>query len=81
MLAPVPRRGYTGPVIRNPHILRAFEDDLARGTPVDYQANLRLVESMLAEAVLLGAWPAPDPLAGVEVDIRVARILNVRRPA
>jgi hypothetical protein len=66
-------------VIRNPHILRAFEDDLARRTPVDFRQNLLVVEAMLAEARLLGAWPASEPLAGVEVDIRVARILNVRR--
>jgi hypothetical protein len=68
-------------MIRNPKILRAFEDDLARRTPPDHFAGLRLAEAMLEEARSLGVWPPTDPLEGVEIDIRVARILNVRRPA
>jgi hypothetical protein len=65
-------------MIRNSRILRAFEDDLARRTPPDHLGNLRLVEAMLEEARQLGVWPPADPLEGIEVDIRMARILNVR---
>jgi hypothetical protein len=65
-------------MIRNPHILRAFEDDLARRTPPDHLGNLRLVEAMLDMARQLGVWPPADPLEGIEVDIRVARVLSVR---
>jgi LmbE family N-acetylglucosaminyl deacetylase len=68
-------------MIRNPHIVRAFEDDLARRSPPDHLANLRLAEAMLEEARQLGAWPPANPLEGIEVDVRVARILHVCRPA
>ncbi len=67
-------------MVRNLQLLRAFEDALARRTPVDHLQNLRLVEAMLEEARELGVWPPPDPLEGIETDIRVARIVNVRRP-
>jgi hypothetical protein len=30
------------------------------------------------EARLVGAWPPADPLAGIEVDLRLAQALNVR---
>jgi hypothetical protein len=65
-------------MIKNPHLLRAFEDDLARRTPPDHLGNLCLVEAMLDLARQLGVWPPADPLDGIEVDIRVARVLNVR---
>lgn len=68
-------------MIRNPHILRAFEDEFCRRTPPDHLLNLRIVEAMLEEARQLGVWPPADPLEGVDVDIRVARILNVRTAA
>jgi len=67
--------------MRQPHILRAFEDDLARRTPPNHLENLRLVEAMLEEARQLGVWPPADPLEGIEVDIWVARVLHVRRPS
>lgn len=66
-------------MIRNPRVLRAFEDELARRTPADHLGNLRLVEAMLEEARQLGVWPPVHPLDGIEVDIRVARVLNVHR--
>ncbi len=46
--------------------------------PADFARNLRLLEAMLAHARSLGAFPPPDPLEGLEVRIRMARVLNVR---
>ena len=56
--------------------LAALDRRLARGRPVDHRQNLRLVDGLRQQAVALGVWPPPDPLAGVEVDVRVARVLN-----
>ena len=40
-----------------------------------------IVEALYREACLLGALPLKDPLEGIEVDIRVAKVINVRTPA
>ena len=56
--------------------LDALDRRLARERPVDHARNLRVVEALRQEAVALGVWPPADPLAGVEADVRRARILN-----
>lgn len=63
----------------NPDQVRAFEHDFSRRTPLDHQANLRIVEALYEEARLMGVWPPADPLAGIETDLRLARALNVHR--
>lgn len=68
-------------MITNPDLVQAFERDLSRRTPVDYQANLRIVEALYKEARLLNVWPPADVLVGIETDIRLARALNVHRAA
>lgn len=47
----------------------------------DFQRNLRLLQSMYDLARSLGAFPPAEPLAGLETDIRMARVLNVRGAA
>ena len=66
-------------MIRNPDLVRRFEDDLARESPLDYHANLAIFEAMWEHARKLGALPACDPLEGIELDIRLAGALNVRK--
>ncbi len=65
-------------MVKNAHLVHAFEREQIRRTPVDYQVNLRILEALYEEARLVGAWPPDDPLAGIEVDLRLARALNVR---
>jgi len=65
-------------MITNADIVQAFERDFSRRTPADYRANLRIVEALYEEARLLNVWPPADPLTGIEVDLRLARALNVR---
>ena len=68
-------------MIKNPHILEAFERDLSAKEPVDFLRNLRLVDGLLKQARSLGVFPLANPLEGIEVDIRVAGVLNgVRSP-
>lgn len=58
--------------------LRAFEAEQIRQRPPDHAQNLRVFEALYREALALGVFPADDPLDGLDVDIRLARILNVR---
>ncbi len=65
-------------MMTNTHLVQAFEREQIRRTPADYQANLSIMEALYEEARLVGAWPPADPLAGIEVDLRLAQALNVR---
>ena len=64
-------------MIKDPALLREFEDSPIRNRPADYCQNLRIVEWLVEEARLLGVWPLRDPLEGIDVDIRVARAIHV----
>jgi hypothetical protein len=63
-------------MIKDKRLLAEFEDNEVRKEPSDYMRALRLFEAMWKEAMLLGVLPLKDPLEGIEVDIRIARILN-----
>ena len=65
-------------MITNPALLRAFEQDQIRNMPADLARNLAIVEALCQEARLLGVWPPADLLDGIEVDLRVAKAINVR---
>jgi hypothetical protein len=63
---------------RDTEKLRQFETDQIRRRTASYRENARLVEGLYREARALGALPLGDPLEGIEVDVRLARALNVR---
>ena len=65
-------------MVRNPELIRRFEDEQARRSPPDYRANLRIFEELWKHAHRLGALPLRDPLEGIENDLRLARMLRVR---
>lgn len=46
--------------------------------PTNFESNLRMLNAMYGWARQLGAFPPADPMEGIEVDIRIARALNVR---
>jgi len=66
-------------MVTNPDLVQSFEHHLIGRTPPDYLANLRIMEALCQEAGLLKVWPPSDPLAGIDVDIRLARALTVHR--
>lgn len=65
--------------MQNPDVIQRFEQELIRQTPADYHRHLQHIEALCQEARLLGAWPSPDPLDGLDADLHLARALNVRR--
>ena len=63
-------------MIKNHHLLQKLEKKFISQEKLPYKKSLRLFEAMWEEGVLLGVLPPADPSEGLEVDIRIARILN-----
>lgn len=64
-------------MVKNPEILAKFERAFVGGRDgISYDQSRKLFAAMWLEGVMLGVLPPADPLAGIEVDTRVARILN-----
>ena len=59
------------------NILRRFEDDSARKEGrIPFARAMKIFSSLWQEAKVLGIFPGKDPLAGIDVDIRLAKVLN-----
>ena len=68
-------------MIKNVQKLQAFEAARTRAEKVDVEQNLRILDALYEEAIMLGALPPKDPLEGIEVKIRIAKAVNrVQRP-
>jgi hypothetical protein len=64
-------------MIKNPGALKNFEDDFMRkGGSLSLSQSWGLLDSMWNEAVTLGHFPPKEPLEGIEVDLRIARVLH-----
>ena len=63
-------------MITNAKKCEEFERELIRSRKANYWENLRIVEGLYREAILLGIFPLKDPLEGLQVDIRIARVIN-----
>jgi hypothetical protein len=68
---------YTSSMIKDAEILKKFEHNFISGEGhLPYAQSRKIFTAMWQEGVTLGVLPSVEPLAGIEVDIRVARILN-----
>ncbi len=56
--------------------LQKFELHFLKKEGADFVRNLRIAEALYREAVTLGTMPLKDPLEGIEVDLRIARVIN-----
>jgi len=64
-------------MIKNASILRKLEDDFIRSeTMRPEEQSLQFLSAMWNEGVALGVLPPSDPWEGLDVDIRIAGILN-----
>jgi hypothetical protein len=63
-------------LIKNAEAVRRFERGILRKGKADFSRNIRLAEALLKEAVSLGAFPPQDKLSGLDVDIKIARVIN-----
>lgn len=67
-------------MVKHPDLLQAFEQTRIRNTPPDYFQNLKIFEGLYKEAKALGHFSLKIPLEGIEVDIRLAKVINVPTP-
>lgn len=63
-------------MIRNAATLRSFEKELIRKDRCDSDANFRIVDALYQEAFELGVFPLKDPLDGLDITLRIAKVVN-----
>jgi hypothetical protein len=63
-------------MIKNPKKLHEFETNFVRKEPVDVHKNFRIMTALLEEAIALGVFPLKNPLEGIEIDIKYAKVIN-----
>jgi len=56
--------------------LREFEDNYIRRNKPDVPFNLQLLDSLYREAKALSVFPLTEPLSGLDIDIRIAKVIN-----
>jgi hypothetical protein len=69
-------------MIKNPKKFRKFEQELLKEDTTGISQKFRLLDAMFKEAWALRIFPLKDPLEGLEIDIKVAKVVNnVRKSA
>lgn len=63
-------------LIKNAEAVQSLEKVILRKELPDFFRNIRLVEALYREAVSLGVFPPQDKLSGLDLDIKVARVIN-----
>lgn len=63
-------------MIKNRKKLQKFEDELVRTEKANISKNFHIVDAMHKEAVSLGVFPLKDALSGIEIDIKIAKVIN-----
>ena len=64
-------------MIKNPELFREFEDRLTRDEgKLSFEQSIKLFTSLWNEGVKLGVLPPREPLEGIDVDIKIAKVLN-----
>jgi len=63
-------------MVKNAEKLSELETAIVRKEKPRLFKNLEIVEAMYKEAFSLKVFPLKDPLNGIEVDLRIARIIN-----
>ena len=68
-------------MLKREPLLEAFDKAQTRNSQTDYLKHLRIFQALYEEAKQLGVFPLKDPLEGIDVDIHMATVLNVRTTA
>jgi len=63
-------------MIKNPHLVKELEAEFLSREKLPYKKALHIFESLWREGVTLGVLPPDDPSEGLEVDLRIAKVLN-----
>lgn len=60
----------------NRHIVDEFELEFLKREKPDHGRSLKIMRAKWKEAVYLEVFPPQDPLDGIDVDEKIARITN-----
>jgi len=63
--------------MRRNNEFQQFEMEFLRRGKLDIVRNFQIEEALYHEAVSLGIIPLKNPLDGLEVDIKIARTINL----
>ncbi len=63
-------------MIHDRELLERLERDLLKNDMSTPGENLHLLDAMWEEAVYLSVLPIPNPLEGIETDLRIAKAVN-----
>jgi len=64
-------------MIKDIRLWEKWESGYRRKEVSDFSQNLELLEGMYEEARSLGLFPLSDPLEGLDMKIRMARVFSV----
>ena len=64
-------------MVKNSKLLQEFMNTLSQKEgPLPFSHSLKLFTSMWLEGIRLGVLPPKTPLEGIEIDIKIAAVLN-----
>ena len=64
-------------MIMNSKLLKSFEDNFIRNQEkLSFRHAMRIFSDMWNEGLLFGVLPPKEPLDGIDVDIRITKVLN-----
>ena len=63
-------------MIINKNLIEKFEKELLKKEKMDLKKKFLLLNAMYKEALFLGVFPLKNPLEGLEVDIKIAKVIN-----
>ena len=63
-------------MITNPKKPQEFEKELLKKDKIDIKQNFKIIKALYREAIALGAIPLKDPLDGLEIDMKIAKVVN-----
>jgi hypothetical protein len=63
-------------MIKNGELLRQFENEFIRESSLSYEQASCILDAMWQEGVYFGVLPPKDQLEGIEVKIRMAKVIN-----
>jgi hypothetical protein len=67
-------------MVKNTVLLRKFEREYVRTEKLNHGNAFKIAEALYKESIYLGRSFNQDPLAGIEVKIRIAKAVNHVRP-
>ncbi|MBD3234451.1 MAG: hypothetical protein GF315_12065 [candidate division Zixibacteria bacterium] len=63
-------------MIKNPRMLEQFNRELLDKDKPDFRRNMKIYQAMYEWARELGCFPLEDPLEGIKIKIKIARVVN-----